>query len=266
MKKILKLNSVEEHSIYVELEVEPICSVYEKKEINLIQDLYSPSTNLEFSQKKILAITEKKEMSRNFEIKGTTNISGLEEGNLLDVETIPVVENTKITNSKITYEGKINLNFIYANGNTLNSVTSEIPFEVSDENTYNISEINVETDLGIGNTSYEVKSGEKVDYEISLQAFTKTSKNVSINIIDDINEVEKENIEDDYDSLILYIVVEGDSLWKIAKKFNSTVEDLVRLNGIEDENNLTIGQKIYIPKFNYIKKEQTENAKPEAIV
>ena len=72
--------------------------------------------------------------------------------------------------------------------------------------------------------------------------------------------------DEDYDSLILYIAKPGDSLWKIAKKFNSTVDELARMNGIENENEIIIGQKIYIPKFNYIKKENTENAREQVVV
>lgn len=39
---VIKPNNVEEHSIYVESELEVSCEVYKKQEINLIQDLYSP--------------------------------------------------------------------------------------------------------------------------------------------------------------------------------------------------------------------------------
>lgn len=43
---VIKPNSEEEHSIYVEAEIELICFAYEKKEVNIIQDLYSPSVNM----------------------------------------------------------------------------------------------------------------------------------------------------------------------------------------------------------------------------
>ena len=50
---LIRPNSSEEHSIYVEIEIETNCMAFEKEEIALIQDLYSPSQNLSFSQKRI---------------------------------------------------------------------------------------------------------------------------------------------------------------------------------------------------------------------
>ena len=42
-----------------------------------------------------------------------------------------------------------------------------------------------------------------------------------------------------------YIVVKGDSLWSIAKKFNTTVDKLKELNSLST-NNLSIGQKLVV--------------------
>ena len=85
-----------------------------------------------------------------------------------------------------------------------------------------------------------------------------------------INNIKVEDINDrandDYDSLILYIVRQGDTLWKIAKKFNSTVEEIARMNGIEDTNKIDVGEKLYIPKFNYIKREAVQNVTEPTLV
>ena len=81
-----------------------------------------------------------------------------------------------------------------------------------------------------------------------------------MNIIDNIKiEDINDRANEDYDSLILYIVRSGDTLWQIAKKFNSTVEEIARMNGIEDANKIDVGKKLYIPKFNYIKRETAQN-------
>jgi LysM repeat protein len=44
-----------------------------------------------------------------------------------------------------------------------------------------------------------------------------------------------------------YIVVAGDTLFKIALNFDVTVEDLAEANGIIDVNSLEIGQELIIP-------------------
>ena len=50
-----------------------------------------------------------------------------------------------------------------------------------------------------------------------------------------------------------YVVQAGDSLWSIAKKFNTTVDELKKLNNLTS-NTLKIGQKLKIP---------TENNEPQ---
>ena len=55
--------------------------------------------------------------------------------------------------------------------------------------------------------------------------------------------------------MIIYFVKPNDTLWNIAKKFRSTVEDIVRVNNIEDENKIYPGQQLFIPKYVYTKRE-----------
>ena len=45
-----------------------------------------------------------------------------------------------------------------------------------------------------------------------------------------------------------YIVKKGDTLSKIATKYNTTVYNLIKLNNIKDKNSISVGQKIYYSK------------------
>ena len=60
--------------------------------------------------------------------------------------------------------------------------------------------------------------------------------------------MEKQEDLEDY-SVVIYVVKSGDTLWKIAKRFGSTVDDIARVNGMENPNKINIGEKIYIPKY-----------------
>ena len=45
-----------------------------------------------------------------------------------------------------------------------------------------------------------------------------------------------------------YQVVRGDSLFTIAKKFNSTIENILKFNNIPNSNMIYIGQTLVIPQ------------------
>lgn len=260
---VIRPNPSEEHSIYVELEIEPTAVAFERKPINLIEDLYSPTCNLAYTQKGITSLTEKQEKTKDVTVKENVKIQNISEDGLLDVEVTTIISNTQITNTKIMYSGELSLNFIFTNENTVNSRIVKIPFEVSEENPSGTDRIDIETEILIKNTNFTVRSSEEVECEIDMQIFTKTSKNLSMNIIDNIEAVDAEIADEDYDSLILYIVKPGDTLWKIAKQFNSIIDEIARMNGIENPDLINVGQKLYIPKFQIVRKEN--NARQQAV-
>lgn len=253
---LIRPNPSEEHSIYVEIEIETACMAFEKREITLMQDLYSPSTNLSFTQKRITTATDKITKNKNFTVTSKTNISDLEDGNLLDVEITSVINKEQVLNSKVIYEGEMVLNFIFSKeSNSINNKISKIPFDFSIDNPTLEENVNIETRTSILNKKFEVRSNGDVECNIDIEVVTEFSQNISMNIIDNIEMQEDRVNSDDYDSLIIYIVQNGDSLWKIAKKFRSTVDDIARVNGIENRDKLNVGQKLYIPKFRYMNRK-----------
>ena len=48
----------------------------------------------------------------------------------------------------------------------------------------------------------------------------------------------------------MYIVSEGDSLWKIARKYNLEVKDLARMNSINENSYLYLGQQLTVGNKN----------------
>ena len=260
---IARPNSAEEHSIYVEIEIETTVTAYEKREIALIQDLYSPSQNLKFTQKKINTSSNKISKSKDFIVTSKTNIPDLVEGSLLDVEVLSTINKDQKTNHKIMYDGEMTVNFIFSNNNgNVNSKVSKIPFEFSIENPTEDENVNIETKMNVLNKNFDVKQNGGIECSIDVEALADFMQSSNMNIIDDIQIEENDADSGDYDSLIIYIVQKGDSLWEIAKSHKSTVDDIARVNGIEDPNQIEVGQKIYIPKFRNISRKENANAIP----
>ena len=59
---VIKPNNNETKGIYIEVQIELTCLSYEKKEINIIQDLYNPNKEVEFEKKEIKAVTGKEKI------------------------------------------------------------------------------------------------------------------------------------------------------------------------------------------------------------
>ena len=90
------------------------------------------------------------------------------------------------------------------------------------------------------------KDGTEVSAKINLEAFTNSYNLETINVIDNIEEKAEEE-ENPY-SMVIYFVKPGDSLWKIAKRYKSTVADIARINNIENPEKISVGMQLFIPK------------------
>lgn len=248
---VIKPNSQEEHSIYIEIEIEVICCVYEEKEINLIQDMYSPTQNLKFEKRQIMTMTDKQTISDTKQIREKINLKDIEGLNLIDVDIMPSILNENKINSKILNECEMNLKFIFENSRK-QIITKEvkIPFEYIVDNLQNGENLNADTNIEVKSKDFIIQDGGIINCNIDLQADTNLYRMANLNMIDSIEE-DGEREEQDY-SIVIYIVKKGDTLWNIAKEFGSTVDGIARVNGIENRNLIMPGQKLYIPKFERI--------------
>lgn len=124
---------------------------------------------------------------------------------------------------------------------------SNIPFEYVIDNLEKGESLNTENDIEIASQDFIIQDGGEVNCNVNLNIQTNMYRNTSTNIIKEVQE-EKEREEQDY-SIVIYIVKKGDTIWEIAKEFGSTVDDIVRANGIENPDQISIGEKLYIPKY-----------------
>ena len=243
---IIKPNNSDNHSIYVEAEIEIVCFAYETKNINLIEDLYSISSDLNFTQKEINTLADKQNIKELCDIREQIEIPEIGSNQLYSVQTIPNILNTDIRNGKIIYEGELSLEFIYETNNGIGSRITQIPFNfdiVSDGVNENCG---IDTNVDIKKDDFVVNAGN-IDINIELEFNVSISRNEKLNIINEI--FLEETRENNIYSMVIYFVKPGDTLWKIAKKFRSTVDDIARVNGIDDPNKIYAGQQLYIPKF-----------------
>lgn len=243
---IIKPNNSDNHSIYVEAEMEIMCFAYESRNINLIEDLYSISSDLVFNQKEITAMADKQNIKDTCDLREQISIPEIGNNQLYSVQTNPNILSVNIRNGKVIYEGELNLEFLYSSTNSMRSTTTKIPFNF-EVNSDSISEnCKVDTNIDIKRDDFILNEGD-IDTNISLEFNISVNRSERLNIINEINT--EESRDNNIYSMVIYFVKSGDTLWKIAKKFRSTMEDIARVNNIEDTDKIYPGQQLYIPKF-----------------
>lgn len=243
---MIKPNSIEEHSVYIEMEVEISCMVYEEKEIKTIQDMYCPGKKMDFKKMMVNTITNKESKRNTCNIREKVNVSGLENGTIVDVVVNPIINKENKLNDKIIYEGEVELNFIFTDNSVvgINTKKVTIPFEQTVDGI--LENCKIETNTEVNSQEFINQLGT-VNSNLDLNFETNTYRTTAIPVINDIVVEEQDDLED-Y-SVIIYVAKQGDTLWKIAKRFGSTVDDIVRVNGIEKPDKLNVGEKIYIPRY-----------------
>ncbi len=246
---IIKPNQPEEHSINVEIEVLVTCMVYHEKTITLIQDLYSPYEEITFNLKQYNAIINSREFKDKKQIREKVKIDGIEGKQLIDVDIFSNVSNEGRLNNPNKFDGELECNFTFTDNNmNIEQKRTKIPFDYVIDNLEPNS--NLKFNFQIDNPNFIVRDGGEIDCDMDMNIECNSSGTSSLNIIENIEK--NENTSDQDYSVVVYIVKRGDTLWNIAKKFRTTVDFIVRTNGIEDENKINVGQKLYIPRFSKI--------------
>ena len=246
---VLKPNSIEEHSIYVEVEIEISCRAYKTQEINIIQDLYSPTSNIMFTKKQVQILQKIETKQSTCNIREKQVIPEIGSNKIYDVALNVDINKQTLLNDRILFEGELDLDYIFDNGNnSVDTKKAKIPFSFNFDYEGINQDSNIETNTEVSMQNFVITEDGGIDVKVDLQFNVISIKNTMINVIDDINEDENRNCES-Y-SLIIYYVKSGDTLWKIAKRFRSTVDEIARINGIENVNQLNVGEQLFIPRYN----------------
>ena len=226
--------------------------MYEEKEINIIQDIYSPCENLEYNKRQITTMKNRKNFQISKQINEKIILENLENKTILDVDMEPIVVKENRLKSKVLYECELEMRILVSDNNLdIETQNAKIPFDFVIDDLQNGEEINMDINMEIRDKNFVIQDGGNVTTNVDMVINANSYENANLNVIDELQS-SGEREEQDY-NIVMYIVKKGDSLWKIAKQFGSTIDDIARTNGIEDVDVIMPGQKLYIPR--YTKKE-----------
>lgn len=145
-------------------------------------------------------------------------------------ESINVI-NSYIKNEEGNIEGIATVNVVYKgedeNGEVINSVVVDIPFNVSFQATDMLDDVDIACCVIFGDISSKVRKGQ-----IELVVQIKINCNLSRNYINAVvTEISRGEVKIPRDcALEIYVVKPNETLWDVGKNLNISTEDLINQN------------------------------------
>lgn len=244
---VIKPNNAQEHSIYIEIETGINVAAYERREINVIQDLYSPSTALRFEQREVRVIQNKQSFTGSLNIN-QKELLDIGDEKVYDADCAVLPNEIKVSNNEVYVGGNVSVTFIHSvNSMTgMQTKTVEIPFETRLKCLGVDNNSNVEVASSIASEDFNIMPGGEINININADFTVKSSNDTNIHLISNVDEQENEE-NFDY-NMVIYTAKAGDSLWNIAKEFRSTMKSIMETNDLKDQS-IMPGTKLFIEKY-----------------
>lgn len=219
--------------------------MYEEEEVEYVEDFYSQTRELNFNVNEIDGIRKINTLEKNVNIK--ENVSNIlpENTRVLDYRLDISHLNSSVNNNIVKIEGEAKVYLLLQELNSF-EIESKIIDIIVDQNVdigSSLENSKVLVDIE-GENITVTQNGKDLDIRIDLEVEVKVLNLEKINVI--------ENITDDdldisgLDSINIYIVKPNDNLWKIAKKYKTSVEKIVKTNDILNPDEISVGQKILV--------------------
>lgn len=240
----------EKRIINIEALVNTSVKALQKQQIDLIDDVYSTKTVVDIDRKNYSLNVLKGQNYSESIVKENMEIDNDEPKavNVIFSNAKVVLTDKKLVEDKVLVEGIIKADILYKTIDENKSIairSEEIPFTTAVEIVG--SKIDMQYAAKVNIESFDaVVEANTIAVKAVITTYARVNFNIDKEFIVEINQSENE-IPKKKASITIYAVQVGDNLWKIAKKYHTTIEELIKINNIESPEYTKIGQKLIIP-------------------
>ncbi|MGV8980010.1 DUF3794 and LysM peptidoglycan-binding domain-containing protein [Clostridium sp.] len=240
----------EKRIIDVEFLIKTNTRAMHKEEVDMIEDVYSPTTMLEMDKKDYVLNIMQGQLLTETLVKGDIELesSMAKPSKIIMCNASVSVTDKKVIEDKVIVEGIMNVTVLYRSDDEekyLSAVSEEIPFTCGAEilgTKINMSSV---CKVSLENINADIEAGN-ISVRAVVKVYARVNYMVQKKFLVDVYPIEGEAPKKKA-SITIYVVQSGDTLWKIAKKYNTTMQEIARVNQIEDPNVIKVSQKLIIP-------------------
>lgn len=236
---------VNSKTMSIDYQIEVFASMYEDDEITYIEDFYSQNHDIKTDAKIITPIANHNTVNKMVEVKESLN--NILDGNYKIIDYKINLNNLILKNENINVivEGNAKLELLLQDIETLELSSKNIDLMINELVTLE----NLEKDviLDINNSLDKIlvtNSGRDIEVKLRMNISINCKKILSINYAENIDILD--TVENNLESMYMYMIKPTDDLWSIAKKYKTSVNKIMKTNTINEENNIYENQKILI--------------------
>lgn len=251
---ILANDNGENRIVDLEIKLGVSGDVRSERTVDILEDAYSLANELKLDAVEVCFEHEVSHTKGQYPIKETVT---LEEDDpdmlrILRASGVPYIDSVEVGNGKVDIEGVIDVDILYVTGDDLSPMYcahSSVPFNQSIEARGASEDMQADVRADISHIGVNMLSDREAEIRLALNTDTVVTEYIKLPIIKDIEVLPPDlNRLDNIASITIYTVQKGDTLWKLAKRFNTTVDELVAANDIENPDLIYPGDRLIIFK------------------
>lgn len=154
-----------------------------------------------------------------------------------------------VDQSKSVVEGVVTVNLICTsadNKKTAFNVTQEIPFRSAMEIPGITPEMTANNDIVLKELWFDKINNKQIEVNAGILVNTAVSSQKNHQLVKNISFLDSPQDSNPLPGIVLYIARSGDTIWKIAKKYRTTIDEIRKINEIEVGKEIKPGTKLLI--------------------
>lgn len=235
------------------IDIQTDLEITKLKEKEILIDAYHPKKQIELEKDKIDCKMICGKGAAEIPIREIVTLPDMkvDAAKIVNVTAKVIETNSYVENDKDIVEGVLIATILYQSteeNKNIMGIKEEIPFRHAIEIQGLSEDYEMERDMTIRKIDFELMNSKQIeinsDVYMKSVAYCKETHDVLTKVLtlDEVVSIEADP------SIIVYVINKDDNLWKIAKKYRTTIEEIKIINNIEDEQEIKSGEKLILLK------------------
>lgn len=241
------------NSLQLDVDVETTLELYKDLETDVVTDVYHHMKEMRYDTREVsimnlcgsgMAEVSAREIVNIPEKYGAVDRVVYISGRISDMKS-------SLDAGKSITEGVVSLSMICiaaGDDKTPFSLKKDIPFRSAIDIPGIRSEMEADSDALVKELWYDKINNRQIEVNAGVLVNATVCSREKHPLINNVSFVESPDRTGSQPGMILYITREGDNVWRIAKRYRTTIENIRKINGIDDSGRLKPGTKLLIVK------------------